>query len=432
MKRLKPLSILIALIVFLSGCGAQSAATHAGPLPSDDGAKEITIEVYDIINFYENAALKFEEQTGIKVNVINDYSAAKNIDHQDYAYIDRISGELMAGKGADIYANINLDFSAIGKQGYLCNLEDWIAGDPDFSDEKYYMNIWKAGFDGGNVYSVPLFMMFRALGSDVDIPELEGKNLNWEEFFEAAKGINRNGVLIDLYDSDIFLRRFNERYGRLIEEKNKTEIINTSELTELLKQCKAWGEQGLCIQSNAYNDANIFNNSFIKEYYSGIEVLANVRFTDNSSGLSPYWYDIPTDSGIYDKANKLLTTDHICINTASPHKGTAWKFIKFLLSKEMQLTGISTPVNREAAAEYIKDSLTSSMGDSAQDEKVEQVIKEAEAILDALRDTPNKYRLTRIEQILSKEYERYFNSEISAEEAAKNITAAVELYMKEQ
>lgn len=431
MKTFRFFPMLIALIVLLSGCGAQSVDKSAGPLPLDDGAKEITIEVYDIINFYENAALKFEEQTGIKVNVINDYSAAKDIDNQDYTHIDRISGELMAGKGADIYANINLDFSKIGQQGYLCNLEDWIAADPDFSDEKYYMNIWKAGFDGGDRYSVPLFMLFRVLGSDIEIPELEGKNLKWEEFFEVTKGINRNSVLIAMFDSDIFLQRFNERYSRCIDEGDKTEIPNTTELVKLLKQCKEWSEQGLCIPNNADNNNDMFNNAFIKVYYSGIEVLTNVRFTD-SSGHNPYLYDIPTDSGIYDKANKLIPTNYICINAASPHKGTAWKFIKFLLTKETQLTGISTPFNREAAADYIKNSLTSSMTGSAQEGKAEQVIKEAEAILDALRDTPNKYRLTRIEQILSKEYERYFNSEISAEEAARNILETVKLYMKEQ
>ena len=431
MAKGKLIAVLIASIVLISGCGTQNAATSA-ELPSDDGAKEITIEVYDIINFYENAARKFEEQTGIKINVINDYSAAKDIHHQDYTQNDRISGELMAGKGADIYANINLDYSTIGGQGYLCNLEDWIAADPDFSNEKYYMNIWKAGFDGGDKYSVPLFMMFLALGSDIEIPELEGKNLNWEEFFEATKGINRNGALIAMFDSDIFLQIFNERYSRCIDEGNKTGILNTTDLAKLLKQCKEWSEQGLCVPISAENSNDIFNNAFIQVYCSGIEVLANVRFTDNSSGLSPYWYDIPTDSGIYDKANKLIPTNYICINAASPHKGTAWKFIKFLLSKEMQLTNISTPVNREAAADYIKNSLTSSMAGSAQEGKAEQVIKEAAAILDALRDTPNKYRLTRIEQILSKEYARYFNSEISAEEAASNMTEAVKLYIKEQ
>ena len=432
MRKSRLLSILVASIVFLSGCGAQSAAISAAPLPSDDGATEITIEVDDVVNFYANAAMKFETMTGVKVNVINHYSPTTPIDDQDYAYLDRIPGELMAGNGADIYANINIDTAAIGRKGYLCNLADWIAEDSDFSDDKYYMNIWRAGFNGGDKYSLPVFMMFLAFGSDVEIPELDGKDLNWEEFFELTKGINRNGVLVGLTDSEIFIRRFNDRYSSFIDEENKTETLNSPELIHLLEQSKTWSEQGLCVPNNADNFEDIFNNAFIKEYGSDIQVLTNVRFADGPSSLSPYWYDIPSDSGKNDKANKLLTRDHICINAASPNKGTAWKFIKFLLSKDIQLIGYSTPMNREAAAGYIKNMMESSIGETTQNKEADKVITEAETILDNLSDVPNRYRLTGIEKILLKEAKSYFNNEISAEEAAKNMSESVKLYMKEQ
>ena len=422
----------MACIVLLSGCSAASTVPDPPALPEEDDATEITIEVFDVTDFYMNAAYKFEGQTGIKVNVINHYSAERDIDDQDYAYEDRIPGELMAGKGADIYANIYIDFSAIGKQGYLCNLADWMAADPDFSNEKYYMNILRAGFDGGDVYSFPVFMLFLALGSDVEVPELDGKNLNWEEFFELTKDTNRNGVLIGLPDYEIFIRRFRDRFDGFIDKDNKTENLNTPELVHLLKQSKEWSEQGLCIPYNSVNDANMHSNTFIKEYCSGIEVLANIRFQDGPSSISPYWYDIPSDSGKYDKANKLLTTDYICVNAASPYKGTVWKFIKSLLQKDNQLNAYSTPVNREAAADYISKSLTTSISQAAQNNDAEQVIKEAEIILDAIEDTPNRFRKTAIENILLKEAKRYFNNEISAEAAVKNMSDAVKLYFKEQ
>ena len=431
----------MACIVLLSGCSAASTVPDTPTLPEEDDATEITIEVFDVTDFYMNAALRFEGQTGIKVNVINHYSAEQAIDDQDYAYENRIPGELMAGRGADIYANVFIDFTAIGDQGYLCNLADWIAADPDFSDEKYYMNIIKTGFDGGDVYSFPLFMMFLGFGSDVEVPELDDKNLNWEEFFELTKNINRNGVLISLTDYQIFIRRFRDRFDSFIDKENKTENLNTPELVHLLKQSKEWSEQGLCIPYSADNDTSMFYNAFIKEYGSGIEVLANIRFPgstfyssagDTISGGSTYWYDIPSDSGKYDKSNKLLTRDHICVNAASPYKGTAWKFIKFLLQKDIQLNSYSTPVNREAAAIDISRNLNSSISSVAQNNDAEQAIKETELILDAIEDSPNRYRRTGIENILLKEAKRYFSNEISAEAAVENMSDAVKLYFKEQ
>ena len=432
MERLKFFSVLIAFTLLFSGCGTGSTATSAQPLPSDDGATEITVEVDDVVNFYANAALKFETMTGVKVNVINHYNPATAIDDQDYAYLDRIPGDLMAGKGADIYANINLDFAKIGKQGYFINLADWVAADPDLSDDKYYTNIWHVRFDAGDKYSLPLKMVFMALGSEVEIPELDGKDLNWEEFFNVTKGINRNGVLLGLSDSEIFMRRFNDRYSSFIDEEKKTETLNSPELVQLLEQSKAWSEQGLCLPNNAENFEDMHKNSFIKQYCSDVEVLTNVRFIDGPSSLSPYWYDIPSDSGTYDKSNKLLTTNHICINANSPNTGTAWKFLKFLLSKDVQLTGYSTPMNREAAAQYIKNSLTSSIGDSALNEDAAQKIEDAETILDNLSDSPDKYKKNGINKILSKEANRYFNNEVSAEDAARNMSESVKLYMKEQ
>ena len=60
-------------IFVMSGCSSGSNHANDKALPKEDHAKEITIEVRDATSFYMNAANKFEEETGVKVNVINDY-----------------------------------------------------------------------------------------------------------------------------------------------------------------------------------------------------------------------------------------------------------------------------------------------------------------------------------------------------------------------
>lgn len=440
MKISKLLSVIIACIVLLSGCSAGTVAPGPLPLPSDDGAAEITIEVDDTADFYGNAARRFEELTGVKVNVINHYSAEQTIDDKDYAYLDRIPGELMAGKGADIYTDINLDFTKIGRQGYLCNLAEWIAADPDFSDKTYYMNILESGFDKGDVYSFPLTMTFQALETDVEIPELDGKNLNWEECIELIKGINRNGVLFGLTDQQIFMRRFKERYESFVDNENKTQNLNTPELIQLLEQSKTWSKQGLCISYNEDNNASVFLNSYIKVIGGGIDLLTNSAMANTTEATvingemvystgGNYFYDIPSDSGISDKSNKVLESDCICVNASSPHKGTAWKFVKFLLSENIQATSYLFPINRKAAAVHIRKTFNLEFSDKSNN--ADEVIKEAETLLDAINEIPNRTK-TDLEKIISNEAVRYFTNEISAEAAAKNMADAVALYLKEQ
>ncbi|MDP4117558.1 MAG: ABC transporter substrate-binding protein, partial [Bacteroidota bacterium] len=343
---------------------------------------------------------------------------------------ERIQAELMAGKGADIYANTYIDYIKIGKSNHLCNLANWIKADPDFSDNAYYMNIIKSGFDDGNLYSIPLCMMFNGLGSTIEVPELNGKSLNWEEFFELTKGIKRSGVLYDITDYELFVRRFIDRYDSFIDEEHKSNSLDSPDMVKLLEQCKQWSIEGICIPYDTEN-TEIHDNAFFKEF-SGRDMyfLSNFRYDDPSLDF-PFYYDIPSDSGKNDKANKISPIDYICINAASQHQGTAWKFVKFLLREDIQATGWFAPVNRKAAESQISQSLNDIKRSFGLDIDTDKVAEENLSILNAIDKAPYLFK-NEIEQIVGKEAMRYFKNEISSEDAIKNMAAGVTLYFKEQ
>ena len=430
MKRFMFLYVLIPCM-FFSGCSTGKIQTEGDALPKEDNASEITIEVRDYdTNFYVNAAKKFEEETGVKVNVINNFKVGQSSDEL-YSNSERIQAELMAGKGTDIYANTYIDYVSIGESKHLCNIANWIANEPSFSDDAYYMNILNSGFNEGDVYSVPLFMNFKALGSSIEVPELNGQSLNWEEFFELTKGIKRNGVLYGMSDYEIFKQRFKDRYAPFIDEENKMQNLDSLEMVELLEQCKKWSMDGICIPFNSENYAEMAKNAFFKLRGGDIELLTNFRFDNPYLEDEPYYYDIPSDSEKNDKSNKILTIDFICINAASPYKETAWNFVKFLLSEDIQSTGSSTPVNRKAAENYINKSLNEIISYFGLDADANNLIEESETILDAVDNISNNTPGD-IEKIVLKEAKRFFRNEISSEAAAKNMAAGVKLYFKEQ
>ncbi len=433
MKRYKLLSILIVCCLLWSSCSTGSNHANDKGLPKEDHAKEITIEVQDFgTNFYVNAAKKFEEETGVKVNVINDFKVGQS-DEEVAANQERIQAELMAGKGADIYSDIFLDFTDIGKNNHLCNIADWVADDPGFSNDTYFMDIMKSEFDSGNVYSIPLFMYFSALGSTIEVPELNGKNLNWEDFFTLTKGTKRNGVLYGITDYRLFHRRYRERYDQFINEKNKTQNLDTPDMVKLMKQCKTWSKEGLCIPVNTDNIAEISSKVFFDEPGGGdMDLLINFRFNNPNLSNEPYFYDIPSDSDKNDKSNKISTTSFLCINSASPNKGTSWKFVKYLLSEEIQVTGQFTPVNRKAAEEHIKKNLNDTKRYFKLNIDTNKTIKECEVILDSVTQVSNYVNKTETDKIVLEEAKRFFNNEITAEAAAKNMADRVALYFKEQ
>lgn len=434
MKSWKLLTVLISCIVLIVGCGKNSTQTDGVGKPEDDNASEISVEVCDSTNFYVNAALKFEEETGIKVNVTNYYESEINSGDESTVRNERIQAELMAGKGSDIYAGMYLDFKALGQNQHLCNIANWISTDSEFSEDKYYMNILKSSFDDGNLYSIPLFMMFSVLGTTIEISDLDEQSLDWEEFFELTRGIKRNGVLYGITDYMLFIRRFRDRYDYFIDEENKKHKLDSPEMVKLLEQCKEWSLEGICIRYDAENYMEIWENAFFKEYGgSGMYMLTNFRYDNPYLTEQLYHYDIPTDTEIKDKANKISPIELICINAASQYKGTAWNFVKFLLREDVQITGQFTPINQKAAAEHdgkVLKELTESFGLKI---NPDDIIEESKTILQAIEKVPYTLYQTDIEKIVFKdEARRFFNNEISADEAAKNMVDRVELYFKEQ
>lgn len=432
MMKFKFLSILIILITLVSGCSAGKVQTDSTALPKEDNATEITVEVIDVTRyFYADAARKFEEETGIKVNVINNFEGGDI--EKDKADTERINAELMSGKGADIYVNIGLDFASVGENGYLCNLSNWIDADTDVSEDEYYMNVLKSEFSRGNIYSFPLFMMFGALYANIEISELAEKSPNWEEFFDLTKDVKRSGVLYYNTDYTIFFRRFIDRYDYFVDEANKNQKLDSPEMVQLLQQCREWSKEGLIIRYDVENKAKLYEEAFFRESNGGsMSELINFSFYNPHMSEQMYRYDLPSDSGRSDKANKVTTCDFICINAASKYKGTAWRFVKFLLREDIQASGFFEPVNRKAATEHLRIELDDLKGYYGLDIDVDAMVKECETILDDVEKIPEYRRRTAIEEIINKEAGRFFNSEITADAAARNMAAGVELYFKEQ
>ena len=408
--------ILFAIFLLLSGCGTKTANTKDdSTLPPEDGAKEITVQASDFFHIYERAAKKFEEQTGIKVNFIDDTNSALRT---------RIETELMAGKGADVYCSEPVNFTALGNNGLICDVAGWIEQDPDINKDAYYTGIMSCQMSEGKLYEVTLTFQPDYIFSTQRIPELEGQNNHtWEQFINKTRNIKRKGALIGMPDYYIFQARLFDR-EILYTDENKTQKLDTPEIIELLKQCKEWGEQGLCWGSDSINNSG---DSLFFHGGSG-SVLPIIGIQENSKY---YMYPVPADANTNASGVKILFRSRASINAASKAKGTAWKFVKFLLSEEIQKMFDMTSVNRNVMEQKIDNQIANKQKQIAIDP-----VQAKQDLIDALNTIDEAsegiYSTSPYDTIIIEEAIRYFSGEISAEEAVENMANKVELYLKEQ
>ena len=416
MKNIKIILILLGIILLFSGCGTKMADTQiSSALPPEDGAKEITVQAIDIFHVYEKAAKKFEEQMGVKVNFIN------NIDLDGDTVRTRIETELMAGKGADVYCAQPADFTPFGNNGLICDVAGWIEQDPDINKDAYYTGIMSSRMSEGKLFEITLNFMPDCIFSTQKISELEGqKNLTWEQFIDKTKDIKRKGTLIGMYDSYIFAMRLFDR-KILYTDENKTQKLDIPEIITLLKQCKEWGEQGLCLSANSINNSG---DSLLLHGSGSVLPLIGIQAKD-------YMYSTPADANTNASGFKISLSDSVCINAASKAKGTAWKFVKFLLSEEIQKMFDMTSVNRNVMEQKIDSQIANIQKQIAIDPvQAKQDLIEAINTIDEASE--GIYSASPCFKIIVDEAKCYFSGEISVEEAAENMANKVELYLKEQ
>jgi len=412
------------------------------------------------------AAQRYENKTGIKVNIQNNYILPDpdNYDSFDpqYAkkiYVEQALTSLMTGSGADIYDVRYLEFDHLGKNGLLVDMGDWLENDPGLTDDIVFRDILLSEKTENGIFAMPIDFTFRKLKAAYeDVPLLENKRMNWQEFFDIVSELD---LVQDRAYADNELGIFRERFisGNsyyIDEEGNK---LNYEAVIALLEECRDWRDMGLCADSK--NDINAYLDNTYAYLYGMVgyhdliaEPLCTLpeEYTRVSYGYFPGSYFAPMlfDGDPVIKNGKKLypeisdRTGRYGVNADSPNAEVAQDFLRFLLSEEEQEeivyknyedsggihNGFYIPVSRAAFRNMVDRDL----------ERVKAwnrnvvldkppLIKEAEDAVDEIAYIimEKPYHETIIFDLAK----QFFLGEISAEEAARQMSDKVGLYLKE-
>ncbi|MEN6314140.1 MAG: extracellular solute-binding protein [Clostridiaceae bacterium] len=423
------------------GTGIGSGQASVIDMGKDDNTR-ITVASSDANNrFLEIAVKKFNElYPGIVVD-IKQYSTmgevyksetedggsiiiSKNEDPGGEKYIKTISTELMSGTGPDIINTFYIPCAKFADNGFLCDMEKFIEQDGEFDINNYYKNIFDAAKYKKGLYSMPLGFLTDMLAGKYSLPDgARTDNLTLDSFFRlAGETLGANGVggtyVLNTSERELFENLFIWYYKSFVSEESRDCDFTSSEFVRLLKQIKDAADKKLIFKSadmaswpkereNLYFLMRSNYDSNYLSYFLNPRGGNNVYAMPSLDGKSGIGADIWWEYGI---------------NSNSGSKGAAWKFVKFLISEEMQALPefYPFPVNKNAMAAKIKRERSTEAGTA---------LGVDNPIFSKLFVYPEKN--LQILKIAVEETEKYFNGQRSAEDTANVIQGRVNMMIKE-
>ena len=484
--------VLMVSAVFAGGSSSKTAA-QAGP----DSAffnrpvqGSITVSAYDSMmyrSYLEEAARAFEARyPGTKVN-IETFSAMPEIrnmeqtnmrattvqaqdDSQGRAdYLSRVNTNLMSGTGADLYAMDVLPIHKFAASGTLENLEPYMNMDSKFNKADYRRNILDALHYKNGTWFIPMDYTFNYFAYDSTlVPAAIASG------FGTDKSFNTNDLLklgIPLYNGSYklfntldYVRGQGGMFSQLLGE-NIQSFVNLDtgrpnfvdgKFTGLLASVSGSAEKGyiprgvtgqqnagqIMQRAQAPTDRFFFklngNVSLISQFTRGSGMMMRMM----TSGSSPAIEDDDQIAGIQAFADGSVPFNFnqgFGINSQSKNKETAWAFIKFLLSREMQLStnimSFGLPLNNAARAEKAELSFSGAqfgMPASMSDQQ-RRNLESYKAAVEKLSDSINAYviRDTSLNDMIAQEVQYYFGGSRTADEVARVLQNKADLYLSE-
>lgn len=473
----------------------ESAVEFAG-----DIGGEITVSAYDTMKskaFLEDAARLFEEKyPGTKVNV-ETFSAMPEVKTSEQGnmklqavqvqddpqgrqdYINRVNTSIMSGQGADVLSMDVLPSYKYADSGQLENLSDYMAADTDFNRADYRANILDAVEYKGGTWFIPLDYTFDYYAYDSTL--LTG---NVASGFGTGSAYNVGGLMEiaePFYDGSngifnsvdyaggprggaggMWSNLLNENYASFVDIENKSAHFDDGRFAALLESVKEYSEKGYiqkgvtgerdagAIMRRAgevpterffFKDKNIF--TLTNHFTRNIGMRMNVMIGGAGAMANEEDDEI---AGIAADANGSVPFDFeqaYGINANSKNKETAWEFIKFLLSEEMQLNAnmmiTALPLHNSARDKKAETVMTGMSGKQGQEMSEDQKKTIVEALggynetVEKLSDQINSFVFTDsvVNDMISSEVRYFFEGNKTAEEVANVLQSKVDLYLNE-
>ena len=494
MKRFFLVLTLTAAIFSTAFAGGGSSGNNRAASTGPDAAffsrpirGEITVSAYESMsyrNFLVEAGRAFEARyPGTKVNV-ETFSAMPEVrtsnqgnytmsisERQDTPegksdYLNRINTNIMSGTGADIFAMDVIPLHKFIESGTLENIEPYMNGDPGFNRADYRQNILEALRYRGGTWFLPLDYIIQYYAYDATLVPARiaagfGVDKTWsaEELFRLGiplyDGSYRLFNALDFVNGGggMFYQLLSENMARYVNLDTGRSNFNDGGFARLLTSVSSYAQQGYIPRGiTASQDASqlmlqvmseptdrfFFKLNFPIYLVTQFGRNAGIRLMMATGGTAQSITSDDEIAGIQANADGTVPFRYnmaFGINSQSRNKETAWAFLKFLLSKEMQLS--TNPyiysLNNEARKEKAELVFSQMFPSRTLNEQQRQALDAYKAAVEKLSDSINTYTVqdTSISDMILAEAQYFFNGTRSADEVARVLQSKAGLYLSE-
>ncbi|MDR2575924.1 MAG: ABC transporter substrate-binding protein [Treponema sp.] len=485
----------LAALVFLAGCRGKEKAENG--LNSDFFSRkiegEITVSAYDsqaYKNFLEEAAKAFEAlYPGTKVKV-ETFSAMPEVrsggqgnmqvtlteiqnDPQGRAdYISRINTNLMSGTGADVYAMDVLPLHKFAVNGTLENLDSYMAMDPKFHKGDYRENVLDAVRYQNGTWFLPLNYRFNYFSYDTTLVPAGiasqfgiDKSFSTEELLKIGMGLYTGAYKI--FNTNDYSRDSRNMFAVLLSENiqsylnletKKPNFVDGS-FAAMLNSVKNYSQQGLIPQGvtgqqNAgpgrqraigigeptdrfyFKQNNTVN--LLSQFTRSLGII-NRTMTGGTAMSIDADDEIAGIQANADGSVPFTYSRGFGINSQSKNKETAWAFLMFLLSREIQnsadMMNTVFPVNNKAREETAELAFTGMFRNSngVLNDQQRQALTQYKRAVETLSDSINCFVVqdTSLNDMIASEAQYFFSGSRTADEVAKVLQNKADLYLNE-
>ncbi|MBH5316200.1 extracellular solute-binding protein [Paenibacillus sp. GSMTC-2017] len=410
-----------------------------------DDKKKLVISILGVNDFYEKAKQKYE---AANPNVTIEYKEFGGEDSsgvlnpaQVEKYIKQTTTEILSGEGADLFAITSIELPIekyISKKAFV-NLNELIQQDSTFDTSKYHMNILEHSQKSGGLYILPTKFYLQVLfGDKVNIDKsgvtFDDSKWTWSEFEEvgkklAAKGIHDYTLGGNTEPESMLNLLVSDNYAQLVDGAKQKANFDSIIFTDLLERVKNLYEDKIITKESVHTEDSFFNLSEIYSPRDYLERLA-IFYKDGTIYQKPHTAE--QKSGI-----AFGGLQEIAMNANSKVKGTAWDFMKFLMSEEMQsipeqqgfsiIKSVNDEMIEKLANEVKNGTATAGKGGTLKVSEEDNIKLKAMLTEASLPIT----FMNKVQSIVAEEAKAYFTGQKSAEAVSKLIQNKVSTYINE-
>lgn len=411
---------------------------------------EISVSVYEAEEWLKAAASEFMIKYPDTTVVIHDFKNGTTDIYSDSGiggddsrptgqtredYIAQLNTQIMSGEAEDvILTSSGIPIERYIQMGVFEDLSPYLASATEITDENYYMNIFEAcrAKDGG-LYQFPLAAMATPLmmfdkelmeNTGVSIPE-DTIRMNVWDALDLAKEMYERSTLPNTFMTDANIRNlFTKAAMDGMDYQTGTVEFDRDRMRKILEMLREL--QNYEMMPMDFNYSEEYHIPFTYSYLMDLDAaMFEVNKPDG-------WNDVVLQSECDD--GKVYLCPYYAldfgVNSASENKGTAWAFLKFLVSDEIQtLPSLSwAGVNKTGLHARVEGYMKAGNSSPA-DEEIQAVFEQLESWIVQI----NGYRQEDSELITLTESVMFdfMDGRLTVDETLDDLKAKLEQFMSE-